>query len=402
MSPSLRRCHAVLVEFRESREIDLDALVAGQPRLLTRRRWLALAAHLDAEVELDGDALALLGAVSPQDWTARDDLLAAGHAAATVDALCQAGLLLAEGQDDAAARADQAVRDGHWRGLSAVAHRHLRWRGIDTRAAHADDGIDADGALAAKRLAQMGPPPPVAGARCPPERRQALPAAQPGGLDALLARRVTCRNFDADRPLPLATLASVLSRVYGARAHSEVTGVPVLKKNVPSAGGLHPVEAYLLVRRVEGLAPGLYHYHAVDHALEPLQELDLPGSAELAERFVAHQAWFIEAPVQVVLVARFARTFWKYRNHAKAWRAINLDAGHLSQLQYLVATELGLAAFITAAINEGEIEEAFGLDPMVEGVLAVTGFGHRDAAMAQLEFDPLASVWPAPSPAPRH
>lgn len=395
----LQRCHALLIEPRETREIDLDALVAGQPRLLARRRWLALAAHLDAETELDAAALALLGAVSPQDWTDRDELLAAGHDPATLDALHAAGLLIAQGQDDAVARADRSVRDGHWRGLSAVAHRHLRWRGIDTRTAHADDGVDADGALAAKRLARMGPPPPVAQARCAPRLRRALPPAQPGGLDALLARRVTCRNFDPARPLPLATLASMLSRVYGARAHSEVSGVPVLKKNVPSAGGLHPVEAYLLVRRVEGLAPGLYHYHAVDHALEPLRELDVADSAALAERFVAHQAWFIEAPVQVVLVARFARTFWKYRNHAKAWRAINLDAGHLSQLQYLVATELGLAAFITAAINEGEIEDAFGLDPMAEGVLAVTGFGHRAGAMDQLEFDPLASVWPAPSPA---
>jgi SagB-type dehydrogenase family enzyme len=103
--------------------------------------------------------------------------------------------------------------------------------------------------------------------------------------------------------------------------------------------------------------------------------------------------------VQVVLAARFRRTFWKYRNHAKAWRAVVLDAGHLSQLQYLVATELGLAAFITAAVNEGDIEDAFGLDPMVEGVLAVTGFGYRATAMAELEFDPLHAVWP-PATAP--
>jgi putative peptide maturation dehydrogenase len=217
-------------------------------------------------------------------------------------------------------------------------------------------------------------------------------------LDGLLQRRATCRNFDPARPVSMADLASVLSRVYGARARSEVTGVPVLKKNVPSAGGLHPVEAYLLVRRVEGLAPGLYHYHCTEHALEPLTALDPAQADDLARRFVAHQAWFVDAPVQVVLAARFRRTFWKYRNHAKAWRAVVLDAGHLSQLQYLVATELGLAAFITAAVNEGDIEDAFGLDPMVEGVLAVTGFGHRAATMAELEFDPLHAVWPPTAP----
>lgn len=53
-----------------------------------------------------------------------------------------------------------------------------------------------------------------------------------------------------------------------------------------------------------------------------------------------------------------------------------------------------MGAFITAAINEGDIEDAFGLDPMQEGVLAVTGFGYRGAHMDVLEFDPLQKVWP--------
>jgi putative peptide maturation dehydrogenase len=309
--------------------------------------------------------------------------------------LLAAGLLLRERDGGAHADADARVRDGHWRPLSAVAHRHLRWRGVDTSrsSAQANAGGEDAGSPRAK-LGRLGPPPDPAFARSPPADRLRLPAPAAAGLDAVLRRRATCRNFDPHRPLALELLASVLQRVHGAQALSQVTGIPVLKKNAPSAGGLHPVEAYLLVRRVEGLASGLYHYHCVDHALEPLTTLAPDAAEALARRFVAHQAWFVDAPVQVVLAARFKRTFWKYRNHAKAWRAVVLDAGHLSQLQYLVATELGLAAFVTAAVNEGDIEDAFGLDPMVEGVLAVTGFGHRAAAMAELEFDPLHAVWP--------
>jgi SagB-type dehydrogenase family enzyme len=96
----------------------------------------------------------------------------------------------------------------------------------------------------------------------------------------------------------------------------------------------------------------------------------------------------------IVLASRFRRTFWKYRNHAKAWRAVILDAGHLSQTLYLAATERGLAAFITAAVNEVDIEQVFGLDPMREGVLAVCGFGWRGALVDEVEFDPLGAVWP--------
>ena len=95
------------------------------------------------------------------------------------------------------------------------------------------------------------------------------------------------------------------------------------------------------------------------------------------------------------MASRFERNFWKYRNHAKAYRATILDVGHLSQTLYLAATELGLAAFITAAINEGDIEDAFGLDPMQQGVMSVSGFGHRGVERNDIEFDPLNAVWPA-------
>jgi putative peptide maturation dehydrogenase len=205
---------------------------------------------------------------------------------------------------------------------------------------------------------------------------------------------VTCRNFDSSRALAHAAFCAVLQRAWGALAqHDFMPGVPLLKKGVPSAGGLHATEAYLLVRSVEGVAPGLYHYHPVDHALEPISILSAEEAAATARRFVAGQSYFVDAHVMVVAVSRFRRNFWKYRNHPKAYRALILDAGHLSQAQYLAATELGLAAFITAAINEADIEQAFGLDPLEESPLAVTGFGIRAGERREVEWDPLSAVW---------
>jgi putative peptide maturation dehydrogenase len=172
-------------------------------------------------------------------------------------------------------------------------------------------------------------------------------------------------------------------------------GVHLLKKSVPSAGGLHPTEAYLLVQRVEGIQPGLYHYHPIDHALETIRTMSKDAAALLARRFVAAQAYFADAHAFAIPAARFRRNFWKYRNHAKAYRALILDVGHLSQTLYLAATELGLGAFITAAVNEIDIEQAFGLDPLEEGPLAVCGFGVRAAERREVEFDPLQAVWKA-------
>ena len=185
----------------------------------------------------------------------------------------------------------------------------------------------------------------------------------------------------------------MLERVFSAQEQVRVSADAVfLKKTSPSSGGLHPTEAYLIVQNVEGVAPGLYHYHPVDHALEPLPppELPLDGFARLA---LAGQHWFADAPVLVVLTPRFARSFWKYRHHAKAYRALILDSGHLSQTLYLSATELGLGAFVTSAINEVDIEEAFGLDPLQESPLAICGFGWRAERMETAEFDPAGEVW---------
>ena len=95
--------------------------------------------------------------------------------------------------------------------------------------------------------------------------------ARPTPLDALLDGRVTCRNFDPPSPLPQAAFRRrALSRVWRARRRRlrarradpqerrAVGGRPASDRSVSPGPP------------VEGIAPGLYHYHAVDHALEPI------------------------------------------------------------------------------------------------------------------------------------
>ena len=388
----VRRCVMVLVEPRESIDFDLAELVLGETGVRERLGWLALAAHRDEEIPLDAAEVAALGALSPGHWQPLDEL-SQRHPRAVLEALLAKGLLIAQEPADESSRrfaqADEAVRVVHWRGLSAIAHRHTRWRDVDS------EEVERlfEEASPQTFLERLGPALPVVPERAPTASRLPLEKPSPSPLDALMDRRVTCRNYDP-APLSFDALSAVLYRAFGARAVSDYApGVQLLKKGVPSAGGLHATEAYLLVQRVEGVPAGLYHYHPVAHALEPLLELDAETTASLARRFVAAQAYYAGAPLQVALVSRFERNFWKYRNHAKAYRAVILDAGHLSQAMYLAATELNLGAFITAAINEVEIEQAFGLEPMAEGPLAVCGFGVRARERVTVEFDPVHKVW---------
>jgi putative peptide maturation dehydrogenase len=384
----IRRCAIVQLEPRECLDFDLSLVAAGGNGLRSTLQWLALVPPHDAEIELSADEAALLGAVSPTQWSDFEEL-ARAHARATLESLLAKELILA--QNSAAAARDEMLRDTYWRSTSAVLHYASRWRGIDTEAVQRDLAESGNGDL----LAKLGTAPVLVRERASVAERIALPRAGDSPLDALLGRRVTCRNFDASRALTREQFSTVLQRAWSARAVQDFAPeVPLLKKGVPSAGGLHATECYLLVQRVEGIAPGLYHYHPVDHALELLRLLTADEAAALARQFVAAQAYFVDAHVMAIAVSRFRRNFWKYRNHAKAYRALILDVGHISQTQYLAATELGLAAFITAAINEVDIEQALGLDALEESPLAVTGFGIRGSERREVEWDPLHTVWP--------
>ena len=369
-------------EFRDSPDARLFNLLSGASHG-GAGCWVATAAHLDEEVQVDASDLALYARVPEQG-------IDAGELDEDFDRLLARGVLLSDAPRYAAhAARDAAVRAAGWWGPAALAQRLGRWAGVDVAAIEASEGKRGIAVL----LAENGAPPTESVRARAQAALIALPPPVRTEFDELLAARTTCRNFDAEAALRLVELAQVLHRVFGAQASRELApGATMLKKNSPSGGGLHPIEAYLLVRRVEGLAPGLYHYQCVEHALESMRALEDDEAAELAHELVAGQSWFAGAPVLVLMAARFDRNHWKYPNHPKAWKVIQLDAGHLSQNLYLSATELGHGAFITGAINDARAEELFELDGITTGAVAVCGFGKRDPQGGNVEFDPLGKA----------
>lgn len=387
----LRRCAHLMIEPRETAEFDLASLAGGGDGVRRRFAWVALVPWRGEEVTLTNEDLALLPRLSDTQWRERAPIEAEVGAAA-VERLLALGLAQSDAEADRDARArDQKLRNQHWSTLSAATHYFGRWTGVDDDPELRPPGYDSMRNL----IEKLGDPPPAVHAvgDAATAIPLPLPLSAPTPLDALWSTRVTCRNFDTARELARVDLGRILAVVFGVQGrHGAGTSEEVLKKNHPSGGALHPLEAYVLVQRVEGIEPGLYHYHAGSRALEPM-----PAVADLgafAHRCTSGQRYLADAPVLVAMTMRFARCFWKYRRHAKAYRTLLLEAGHASQNLYLAAGELGLGAFITAAINEPEIELGFGLDPIEEGVLAVCGFGHRAATLVTAEFDPDGVFWP--------
>jgi putative peptide maturation dehydrogenase len=367
---------------------DVGQLLRGTVAPVTVRQVYALSILCGDKVELTADEFELVATTPSDDWVEPSD---DGQARR----LARKGVLLSDEDDPELV----ALRGRHerleaesWNLEAALYHFLSRWRGIDLRELAGQDAsanlLPPTEEVVRAFLDRFGPPPPAFHSVPGAGEAHELPLVErDGGLYEVLLRRRTTRSFDRDAPLGFEELAVVLRYVFGYHGYVPLFGeVTTLKRTSPSAGGFHPVEAYPLVVNVEGLEPGLYHYDAARHSLEPMTPLASDDARALATSFVCGQSYFGDAHVVVALTARFERAFWKYRNHPKALTALLMDAAHLSQTLYLVATELGLGAFVTAAVNNVDVEERLGLDGYRDGVLAVCGFGKP--ASAPSPFDP--------------
>lgn len=382
----VRRCAQMFVELNQEPRFDFDTLLAGGDGLDRTARWLAYAAHQREPLVVTLAQLEILQQVSRDEDMALA-LLQARYPHDLLAPLLEWGLLVTDGNlDDRARACDGAARRLPWWPAALLAQSAGGWDDVDVQARQ-EAGLMPS---AAQMVQAHGPAPAQEYLRRPDGLGLPLASPRRRDFDRLLALRRTCRNFSADVPIAASDLATVLYRVWGAVGTLELApGAVAVKKSSPAGGGLHAVEAYVLVQRAEGLAPGLYHYLPMKHALEPLRALEPEAAAALAHRFLAGQSWFANVPVLVVMTARFDRLFWKYRRHAKAWRVAHLDVGHLSQTMYLSAADLGLGAFVTAAINDLEIETALALAPLQEAAIAVVGFGPRSDARTTIELDGL-------------
>jgi len=191
----------------------------------------------------------------------------------------------------------------------------------------------------------------------------------------LLRERRTWREF-GKAPVRQEALGRLLHLSFGVQRWERVPKIGRFAlKSSPSAGGLHPLESYVLVRNVQNVPSGIYHYDAAGHGLQLIRAG--ANSAEI-QRFLAGQWWFRGAALVVLLTGIFHRTQWKY-DYARAYRAVLAEAGHFCQTFCLTATWLGLAPFCTMALADTQIEKALRVDGISESVLYAMGAGSKPA-----------------------
>jgi len=139
---------------------------------------------------------------------------------------------------------------------------------------------------------------------------------------------------------------------------------------VPSAGGLYPIEVYLVINNVENFEKGIFHYNIPKHSLELVKNGDF--RSEVAKGCLDQNIAYKSA-VNFIWTAIIERSKWKYLQ--RCYRYIYLDAGHIGQNFYLIAEALGLGACTIGAIYDDEINKLLDIDGINETTIYVGVIG---------------------------
>lgn len=172
-----------------------------------------------------------------------------------------------------------------------------------------------------------------------------LPEPQRTGklsLEEAIAARRSRRGYSSN-PLTLAEVGQILWAAQG------VTG-PEQQRTAPSAGALYPMEVYVAATRVEGLAPGIYHYDGECHSLELVSAGD--RRRDLAAAAVWQDCMRFSGCV-LLFAADYARTTVKYGE--RGIRFVHIEAGAAAENVHLEAAALGLGTVIVGAFDDAQV-----------------------------------------------
>ena len=193
---------------------------------------------------------------------------------------------------------------------------------------------------------------------CNTQNSVTLPSRLDSPIEELL-ELMSCRRTNRTLASPKISLRQLSDCLYSGLGITGKVATPhgyLPLSMTPSGGARNPYEAFILARNVEGLAPGFYHYSAMEHTLALTKE-GIPNSPA---EYLAKQEWADEMPAIIFLVAVLERTMWKYPD-PNAYRVLLIEAGHIGQNIMLAASAHGLSACPTAALNHDLISCALDL-----------------------------------------
>jgi len=191
-------------------------------------------------------------------------------------------------------------------------------------------------------------------------------------LQTAIAGRRSVRDY-ADTPFTPEELSWLLWASSWARDFRSNERIEITLRNVPSAGARHPLECFVLVRAVQGIAPGLYYYHPVKHCLIAVNLSS--GIADAVYDACMRQEMVKTAAVTIILSAVAYRTSWRYGQ--RGYRYLYLDAGHVGQNIHLAAEAIGAGACMIGAYQDEAMNDCVDVDGADEFVIYIATVGKK-------------------------
>jgi SagB-type dehydrogenase family enzyme len=167
-------------------------------------------------------------------------------------------------------------------------------------------------------------------------------------LEESLQKRRSIREYSLS-PLTLSEISQLLWAGQGITSDNG-------GRTAPSAGGLYPLEVYLVAGNVENIAPGIYHYNPQGHEIIFIKGTDIReglANAALGQTPVRNGA------IDIIISAVYERTNQKYGE--RGIRYAQLEAGHAAQNICLETTALNLGAVTIGAFDDNQVKGLLGM-----------------------------------------
>jgi len=209
-----------------------------------------------------------------------------------------------------------------------------------------------------------------------PENIPTIPLPRPENITvppidcrAAIESRRSIRHYTRD-PLTLDELAFLCWSTQGI---VEIKAPYFTLRNVPSAGGRHAFETYLLINRCEGIRPGLYRYLAFTHSLVPVDTAK--GIADRVMAACLGQAFVRSSAATFIWSAVIYRMAWRYSE--RAYRLVHVDAGHVCQNLYLAGEQTGCGTCAIGAFDDQLMADVLRIDGQEEFVVYCATVGKK-------------------------
>jgi SagB-type dehydrogenase family enzyme len=193
-----------------------------------------------------------------------------------------------------------------------------------------------------------------------------LPASAPLKLplDKVLKARRSVRHYTGDK-VPLSYLATILRAACGITASDEVdigngASASMNFRVSSSAGGIYPIDLYVVALNVENLDQAIYQYNPIEDCLVKLFDKDIV--AKLLQSFaITEELISISRSGFIALLAGSApKSMRKYGNQGLSFTL--QEVGSISQNIHLAVTALGMGSVDCASYYLNEMHQTLKMD----------------------------------------